>query len=135
MVGEAIGRYRILERLGAGGMGEVYRAHDDQLDRDVALKVLPARATADPTARARLIREAQLASQLNHASICHIYEVGEADGQIYVAMEMVEGRTLREILRSGPLPHQTLTRYALDIADALGHAHDRGVVHRDLKVG
>src|SRR5512136_818272 len=92
--GSHVGPYEILAAIGAGGMGEVYRAHDTRLDRDVALKVLPADALGDDTARARLVREARLASKLNHPHICTIYDVGTAEGQTYVAMELVEGRLL-----------------------------------------
>ena len=97
MDGGRLAHYRIISRLGAGGMGEVYRARDEQLDRDVAVKVLPASTFDDPTARARLVREARAAAALNHPNICTVYEVGEADGQAYIAMELVEGRTLSAI--------------------------------------
>ena len=95
---ERLAHYRIISRLGAGGMGEVYRARDEQLDRDVAVKVLPASSFDDPTARARLVREARAAAALNHPNICTVYEVGEADGQAYIAMELVEGQTLSAML-------------------------------------
>ena len=95
---EQLAHYRIIGRLGAGGMGEVYRARDEQLDRDVAVKVLPASSFDDPTARARLVREARAAAALNHPNICTVYEVGEADGQAYIAMELVEGQTLSAML-------------------------------------
>ena len=91
---EQLAHYRIIGRLGAGGMGEVYRARDRQLDRDVAVKVLPSSSFDDPTARARLVREARAAAALNHPNICTVYEVGEADGRTYIAMELVEGQTL-----------------------------------------
>jgi len=128
-----LAHYRILDKLGAGGMGEVYRARDEQLDRDVAVKVLPASTFDDPTARARLVREARAAAALNHPHICHVYEVGEANGQAYIAMELVEGQTLSEHLTAGALPSNQVVRYGIQLADALAHAHDRGVVHRDLK--
>ena len=134
-VGGRLARYRILGKLGAGGMGEVYRARDEQLDRDVAVKVLPASTFDDPTARARLVREAKAAAALNHPNICTVYEVGEADGQAYIAMELVEGRTLRATLAEGALAPDLLVHYARQLAEALAHAHDRGVVHRDLKSG
>jgi serine/threonine-protein kinase len=114
-------------------MGEVYRAHDEQLDRDVALKVLPAQALTDPTARARLLREARSAAALNHPHICTIYEVSEAGGQAYIAMEMVEGKLLSELVPEQGLPVETVLRLGSQIADALAHAHDRRIVHRDLK--
>jgi eukaryotic-like serine/threonine-protein kinase len=133
MIGQTLGHYRIVEKIGAGGMGEVYRAHDEQLDRDVALKVLPASCFRDETGRARLLREARAAAALNHPHICTIHEVGEAEGQAYIAMEYVEGQPLSTRLGSGPLPAEQLARYAVQLADALGHAHERRVVHRDLK--
>jgi len=131
--GKTLAHYRIVGKIGAGGMGEVYRAHDEKLDRDVALKVLPASALTDETARVRLLREARTASALNHPHICTIYEVGEADGQVYIAMEFVEGKPLSELVRGQGLPVETALRYGSQIADGLGHAHERGVVHRDLK--
>lgn len=132
-VGEGFAHYTVAEKLGAGGMGVVYRATDGRLERDVALKVLPAAALGDPAARERLLREARTASRLNHAHICTVHEVGEAKGLAYIAMEHVEGRTLSELLRQQPLPPAQVLRYATQIADALSHAHGRDVVHRDLK--
>ena len=114
-------------------MGEVYRARDEQLDRDVAVKVLPSSAFDDPTARARLLREAKAAAALNHPNVCTVYEVGEVDGRTYIAMELVEGQTLSTMLLSGPLPPDRVVHFGRQLADALTHAHDRGVVHRDLK--
>ncbi|MEE9236006.1 MAG: protein kinase [Candidatus Acidoferrales bacterium] len=131
--GTKLSHYRIIEKIGAGGMGEVYRAHDERLDRDVALKVLPASSFADPTARARLLREARTASKLNHPHICTIHEVGEADGQAYIAMEYVEGRPLSQLVAEQTLPVERVLRYGQQIADGLAHAHERGIVHRDLK--
>jgi eukaryotic-like serine/threonine-protein kinase len=133
MIGQTLGPYRILEKLGKGGMGEVYRARDSRLERDVALKVLPAGATSDDAARTRLVREARLASKLNHPHICTIYEVGDADGQVFIAMELVEGLSLSARLADGPLPLKQVVRYGKQLADALAHAHARGVVHRDFK--
>jgi serine/threonine-protein kinase len=133
MTGRTISHYKILEKLGEGGMGLVYKARDTQLDRDVALKVLPADAVADPAARSRLMREARLASKLNHPHICTIYEVGESDGQVFVAMELVEGQTLSARLAAGALPVEEVLRFGLQLTDALAHAHKRGVIHRDLK--
>ncbi|MGH9369753.1 MAG: protein kinase domain-containing protein, partial [Thermoanaerobaculia bacterium] len=133
MIGTTLGHYRILERLGAGGMGEVYRAHDVQLDRDVAVKVLPGESFGDPGARARLLREARSGAALNHPHICSIYEVGEAGGQAYIAMELVAGETLDAMLAGGALSAERVLRYGLQIAEALAHAHERGMVHRDLK--
>ncbi len=135
MIGQTLGHYRILEKIGAGGMGEVYRAHDEQLDRDVALKVLPAQSFTDDTARTRLLREARAAAALNHPHICTIHEVGEADGQAYIAMEYVQGQPLSQLIPQGGLPVEQGLRYGAQIADALAHAHERGIVHRDLKSG
>jgi len=131
--GARLGPYEIHSAIGAGGMGEVWRARDTRLDRDVALKVLPAEAVANETARARLVREARLASKLNHPHICTIYDVGDADGQTYIAMELVEGQTLSDRLARGALPVAEVLRYGGQLAGALAHAHARGVVHRDLK--
>jgi tetratricopeptide (TPR) repeat protein/predicted Ser/Thr protein kinase len=127
MVGRTLGHYEVLEKLGEGGMGAVYRARDTKLGREVAVKVVGG-ADADQAARARLVREARTASALNHPNICTIYEVGEAEGQTYIAMELVEGRPL-----GTNLPAEAVIRYGVQIADALIHAHERGVVHRDLK--
>ncbi len=147
MQGQTLGHYLVLEQIGAGGMGVVYRAHDLRLDRDVALKVLPASTVSDATARARLLREARLASKLNHPHICTIYDVEEAEpsagpghassGQpvLFIAMELLEGQPLSARLRSGALSLEDVLRYGLQVADALAHAHERGVVHRDLKCG
>jgi serine/threonine-protein kinase len=133
MTHERIGRYLIVGMLGQGGMGVVYRARDEQLGRDVALKVLPAGAPADERARARLMREARLASTLSHPNVCHVYEVGQAEGRDYIAMELVEGRLLREVVPPGGLPAESVLRYGIQIADALAHAHAKGIVHGDLK--
>jgi TolB-like protein/tRNA A-37 threonylcarbamoyl transferase component Bud32/Flp pilus assembly protein TadD len=133
VLGQQLGHYRILEKIGAGGMGEVYRAHDEQLDRDVALKVLPAHTLTDEIARARLLREARAAAALNHPHICTIHEVGEAGGQAYIAMELVEGKPLSALVPGQGLPVETVLRFGSQIADALAHAHERRIVHRDLK--
>ncbi len=133
MVGRTLFHYRVLEKVGAGGMGVVYRAHDEKLDRDVALKVLPAGALADEAARKRFRQEALALSHLNHPNICTIYEIGEAEGQTYIAMEFVKGRPLSQIARGAGLAAETAVRYGAQIADALVHAHEGGVVHRDLK--
>jgi serine/threonine-protein kinase len=131
--GTRLGHYTIAEILGAGGMGEVYRAHDTRLGRDVAIKVLPLGEGADEEARRRLISEARTASQLNHPHICTIYEVGEAEGLAYIAMERVEGRPLSLLIGSRGLPAETVVRYGAQLADAISYAHERGVIHRDLK--
>ena len=133
MVGKQFGRYRVVEKIGAGGMGEVYRARDEQLERDVALKILPASSFSDPDARSRLLREARSAAALNHPHICTIHEVGEAEGQAYIAMELVEGQPLSARLIAGALPPGEVLRYGLQLAEALGHAHERNIIHRDLK--
>ena len=131
--GTRLGPYEILGPLGAGGMGEVYRAHDTRLGRDVAIKVLPLGDVADEAARRRLVREARTASQLNHPHICTIYDVGDADGLTYIAMERVEGQPLNLLIGSRGLPTETVVRYGAQLADALSYAHERGVIHRDLK--
>src|SRR4029453_17516065 len=114
-------------------MGVVYRAHDDQLQRDIAIKLLSASLLDDPTARARLQREARAAAALNHPNICTIHEVGEANGQVYIAMEMVDGVPLSTLLESRRLRYEEGLRIGQKIAAALAHAHERGIVHRDLK--
>jgi serine/threonine protein kinase/tetratricopeptide (TPR) repeat protein len=133
LAGTKLGPYEIVAPLGAGGMGEVYRARDGRLGREVALKVLPSSTLTDATARARLLREARLASQLNHPNVCTIHEVGEADGQAYIAMELVEGETLRERLSKGAFSSDEVLRIGQQLADGLAHAHEHGVIHRDLK--
>jgi len=133
MVGRTVAHYLILERIGAGGMGVVYRSQDTQLGRPVALKVVRDNAKVDEKARARLLREARTASALNHPNICTIYEAGMAEGETYIAMELVEGKSLSAMIGADGLPFETAIRYAVQIADALSHAHERGVVHRDLK--
>jgi len=130
VIGQSLGHFRILEKLGAGGMGVVYRAHDDRLDREVAVKVLLPEAAGDESARLRLLREARTASRLNHPHICTIHEVGEAGGQTYIVMEYLEGRPLRDL---APMPLENVIRLGAQIAEAVAYAHERGVVHRDLK--
>src|SRR5262245_31227107 len=110
MIGKNLGSYEVLAKLGEGGMGEVYRAHDSKLGRDVAIKVLPPQDAEDPERRARLLREARAAAALNHPNICTIHEVGEASGYTYIAMEVVEGRPLSERLAEGPLPTADVVR-------------------------
>jgi len=128
-----LGHFRLIEKIGAGGMGQVYKARDEQLHRDAAIKLLPAASFRDPTARARLLHEARTASKLNHPHICTIYEVGESDGQAYIAMELLEGQALSTRLAGGALPPEEVLRYGKQLADALAHAHQHGVIHRDLK--
>ncbi len=130
-IGTRIGDYEIIERLGSGGMGHVYRARHLRLECDHALKVL--RGRGDATADARLLAEARKAARLSHPNICHVYQVGEHDGRAYLSMELVQGVTLQQRLHGGPLPFDVARRYALEIADALAHAHESGLVHADLK--
>jgi serine/threonine-protein kinase len=134
VIGQTLGHYRVESQLGAGGMGVVYRAHDLKLERTVAIKVVGERLSSDPKARDRLLREARTASALNHPHVCTVYEVGEADGQVFIVMEYVEGQPLSALL-SEPRPNEMVARYGIQIADALAHAHERGIVHRDLKSG
>src|SRR5271169_6079924 len=129
------GLYEILDALGAGGMGEVYRARDTRLGRDVAVKILPAEFSADPVRKQRFEREAKTVSSLNHPHICVLQDVGSQDGISYLVMECVEGETLAKRLEKGPLPLEQVLKYGAQIADALDKAHRSGVVHRDLKPG
>ena len=132
--GSRLGSYEILAPIGAGGMGEVYRARDAKLGREVAIKVLPAAMASDPDRRQRFEQEARSASALNHPNILTIYDIGETDGIVYIAMELVEGKTLRELVASGePLPTKKLLDVAVQIAEGLAKAHSAGIVHRDLK--
>ncbi len=131
--GTQLGPYEIVAPLGAGGMGEVYKARDTRLDRSVAIKVLPANWAADPERRQRFEREAKAISSLNHPNICALYDVGEQDGMGYLVMEHLEGENLADRLARGPLPPDQLLRYAIEAASALDQAHRHGVVHRDLK--
>src|SRR5262245_33377292 len=133
VIGSTITHYRIIGLLGSGGMGTVYRARDERLDRDVALKVLHPATADDVTAKARLLREARTASSLNHPHIAHIYEVGEEHERLFIAMELVEGQTLSKSSPSGGLPPEPLLRLGRQIAGALAYAHQHGVIHRDLK--
>jgi eukaryotic-like serine/threonine-protein kinase len=133
MIGQHLGHFRILERLGSGGMGVVYRAHDEKLQRSIAIKVVGRDTGTPDTDRQRIVEEARAASGLNHPHICTVYETGEVDGLAYIAMEYIEGRTLAEVIGVGGLPPETVIRYGMQIADALAHAHRRGVIHRDLK--
>jgi serine/threonine protein kinase/tetratricopeptide (TPR) repeat protein len=134
-VGQTISHYRITGKLGVGGMGVVYRAGDLSLQRDAALKVLPTQAAADPDARKRLVNEARAASRLNHPNIATIYEVGEGDGSPFIAMELVSGESLKDVLLHGPLPAVRLLEVARQIAEGLQEAHQAGVLHRDIKPG
>lgn len=132
--GAKLGPYEILAPEGVGGMGVVYKARDTKLGRQLALKLLPEGVLADKTARARFLREAQNASALNHPNIATIYEVGEDAGQVYIAMELVEGQPLSALIKRDGLSLETVVRYGLEISGALTHSHERGIVHRDLKL-
>jgi Tol biopolymer transport system component len=133
--GTRLGPYEITSPLGAGGMGEVYRAKDTRLDRSVAVKVLPAHLSSDPELRGRMTREARAVSALNHPHICALYDVGSADGTDYIVMELLEGETLADRLSKGALPTDLVLRWGIEIAEALDKAHKQGIVHRDLKPG
>jgi serine/threonine protein kinase len=135
VTGRKLSHYDILDDLGAGGMGVVYRAHDTRLDRDVAIKVLPTDRPLSDTARQRFQREALAASALNHPNIITIYEVGSEDGTDFIVMEYVRGATLSSLLKKRPLGLTEATRYCVQIAEALAKAHASGIVHRDLKPG
>jgi serine/threonine protein kinase len=133
LVSKSISHYQIISLLGKGGMGEVYHARDTRLDRTVALKILPAEMSADAERMRRFVREAKAASSLNHANVAHIYEIGEADGQSFIAMEYIEGQTLAAKINGHPLETGEIVEIGIQIADALDEAHRKGITHRDIK--
>ena len=134
MIGRTFAQYRITAAIGSGGMGEVYRATDTRLGRELAIKVLPSATASDPDRRRRFEQEARAASALNHPNILSVYDIGETDGTVYIAMELVEGKTLRELVASEePLTTKKLLDLAVQIGDGLAKAHSANIVHRDLK--
>src|SRR5713226_5735606 len=131
--GARLGPYEIVSLVGAGGMGEVYKAKDTRLDRIVAIKILPPTLTADPQFRERFDREARTISQLDHPHICALYDVGTHEGTSFLVMQYLEGETLADRLVKGALPLDQVLQIAIQIADALDNAHGAGIIHRDLK--
>src|SRR5438552_16396409 len=131
--GTKLGPYEIVAPLGAGGMGEVYRARDTRLNREVAIKILPTSLSSDVSLKQRLEREAKAISKLSHPHICSLHDIGHQDGVDFLVMEYLEGETLEQRLIRGPLPPEQTLRYAAQIAGALAKAHKLGITHRDLK--
>src|SRR5579863_5117906 len=131
--GTKLGPYEIVSSLGAGGMGEVYRARDTRLDRTVAIKILPVHLSSNLESKARFEREERAISSLNHPYICHLYDIGSQGGTDYLVMEYLEGETLAQRQRKGPIPLRQALQFGMQIADALATAHRAGILHRDLK--